>query len=141
MVDRRVAASTEPEAEAQGSAERRAPTVARALMPLRAEAFREAVSSFEADLRELDSRDRRLVRVLVSRLAAQWIARYGPSHRSLLAEVALADGTLRVDVRSEPPTEDAEFWAGLINRDVEDVVTPWSVDRRRAAGVWFELAR
>jgi hypothetical protein len=136
-----MAASTEPEAEDPRSAERRAPTVARAQMPLRAEGFREAVSSFEAELRELDSRDRRLVRVLVSRLAAQWVARHGPSHRSLVAEVAPADRTLRVDVRSEPPTDDAGFWADLIDRDVEDVVTPWAVDRRRDSGVWFELTR
>lgn len=110
-------------------------------MALQAQTFREAVSRFEAQLGELDSRDRRMVRLLVSRLAAQWLGLHGSSHRTLVAEVALRDSTLRVDVFSDPPTEDPEFWEDLISRHLEDVVTPWALDRRKASGVWFELDR
>ncbi len=127
--------------DAGGGRERRAPIVASSRMGLHSKEFREEVAAFEAGLAELDSRDRRMVRILVVQLAGHWIEKHGSSERTLIAEVALRGSTMRVDVYTDPPIEDQRFWEELVSRYLEDTVTPWALDRRRTSGVWFELAR
>jgi hypothetical protein len=99
------------------------------------------VRQLEDGLEQLDPQDRRRVRVLVARLAAQWIGEQGPSHRTLVGEVATNGSTLRVDVFSDPPIDDPALWEELavpLARDSEP--RRWALDRRRASGVWFELS-
>ena len=110
-------------------------------MGLRSKEFREEIVRFEDGLAGLDSRDRRMVRILVAQLAGHWISEHGSSERILIAEVALRGPTMRVDVHTEPEIEDQRFWEQLIGRYIEDTVTPWALDRRRTSGVWFELER
>ena len=108
-------------------------------MTLQALGFAEQVRRFEEGLDGLDSRERRIVRVLVGQLAASWIGLHGPSHRTLIAEVARGPSMLRVDAFSDPPTDDPAFWEDLVNRSAEEAIAPWVLDRRRSAGLWFEL--
>lgn len=122
--------------------ERRIPTVASCQMPLQAQGFRDQVLAIEPQLEGLDPQDSRLVRLAVGRLAAQWIGLHGPSHRMLVGEVALGEGTLRVDVHSDPETLDAEFWDELVRREADEPIKAWGLDRRRqSSGVWTEFAR
>jgi len=109
-------------------------------MTLQAQGFREQVRRFEDGLDPLDPRERRMVRVLVGQLAGSWIGLHGPSHRTLMAEVARSPSMLRVDAFSEPAIDDPAFWEDLVNRSAEVAIAPWVIDRRRASGLWFELA-
>ena len=122
--------------------ERRIPTVGSCKMELQAHGFREELLGVEPQLDRLEPADRGLVRVALGRLAAKWIGLHGPSHRTLIGEVALADGTVRVDIHSDPETADPEFWDELIRHEAEHPITTWALDRRRdSAGVWAELPR
>ena len=67
----------------------------------------------EEGLEQLDAQDRRQVRVLVARLAAQWIGEQGPSHRTLVGEVATNGSMLRIDVFTDPPADDPALWEEL----------------------------
>lgn len=121
--------------------DRRAPTVARCEMALQAQRYREQLRSVEEQLDGLDSPDRRRTRILVGQLAAQWIGEHGPSHRTLVAEIALGASTLRVDISSDPAVDDPGFWEALVSPRIEDLVGDWGIDRRRSSGLWLELAR
>ena len=122
--------------------ERRTPTVASCEMPLQAHGFREQLLEIEPQLSDLDPRDRRLVRIAVGRLAAQWIGLHGPSHKLLIGEVAIADDRLRVDIYSDPVTPDPEFWDELVRRQTDEPIRGWDLDRRRAsAGVFTTFER
>jgi hypothetical protein len=120
--------------------ERRAPTIASCRIPLQSAGFSNNVGRLEEGLEKLDEQDRRQVRVLVARLAAQWIGEQGPSHRTLVGEVAMNGSMLRVDVYSDPPIDDPVLWEELavpLARDSQP--RSWAIDRRRSSGVWFEL--
>jgi hypothetical protein len=122
--------------------ERRIPTVASCEMSLQAHGFRERVLAIDGQLDRLQPTDRRLVRIALGRLAAQWIGLHGPSHRVLIGEVAVDEDSVRVDIFSEPETPDPEFWDALISRLAEEPIRSWALDRRRAsAGVWAVVAR
>jgi hypothetical protein len=111
-------------------------------MALQAHGFREELLAVEPQLDRLEPADRSLARVALGRLAAKWIGLHGPSHRTLIGDVALADGTVRVDIHSDPETADPEFWDELIRHEAEHPITTWALDRRReSAGVWAELPR
>ncbi len=110
-------------------------------MELQPQGFRQSSLHLEEGLERLDRGDRRQVRTVVARLAAQWIGEHGPSHRTLVGEVANTDSTLRLDVFSEPPLEDPRFWSSLVETQIGPRFEHWELDRRRASGVWFELAR
>jgi len=99
------------------------------------------VRRLEDGLEQLGEHDRRQVRVLVARLAAQWIGEHGPSHRTVVGEVAQDDSSLRVDVFSEPPIEDPQLWEMLAAPLARDsLALRWALDRRRPGGVWFALS-
>ena len=112
-------------------------------MALQAHGFREELLGIEPQLDRLEPEDRGLVRVALGRLAAKWIGLHGPSHRVLIGEVALGDGTLRVDIHSDPGDRRprvlgrADPPRGRASRS-----RPGPLDRRReSAGVWAELPR
>lgn len=109
-----------------------------ALQPLR---FREQLRKVEEQLEALDAPDRRQARILFGQVAAQWIGEHGPSHRTLVAQVALGASTVRVDVASDPPVDDPDFWEGLVSPRVEELAGRWGIDRRSSSGIWLELAR
>ncbi len=110
-------------------------------MALQAQRFAEHLRSVEAQLGGLAPPDRRQARILVGQMAAQWIGEHGPSHRMLVAEVALGASNLRVDISSDPPVDDPDFWEALVSPRIEDLVGRWRIDRRRSSGLWLELAR
>jgi hypothetical protein len=122
--------------------DRRAPIVAGCRLVLQSSGFRrsqERLPEFDDQrLEALQPDDRVRVQRLLRRLAAQWIGAHGPSHRALVAEVRLADSTLRVDVFTDPPLDDPELWIGLIESFEQGVATRWAIDRRRSSGVWLE---
>jgi len=126
--------------EARAGHERRAPIVGSCRIPLQSAGFSSNVRHLEDGLERLDDQDRRQVRVLIARLAAQWIGEQGPSHRTLVGEVAMGGSMLRVDVFSDPPIDDPVLWEELavpLARDSQPA--KWALDRRRSSGVWFEL--
>lgn len=99
--------------------------------------MRERALEFDEQLETLDPDNRKQVRHLLGRLAAQWIGSYGPSHRILVAEVAVTEAMLRVDVSSDPPMDDPDFWEELVRSFREGLASRWAIDRRRSSGVWF----
>lgn len=131
---------SEGQAASPVGSERRAPTVASCRIPLQSAGFSNNVRSLEEGLEQLDAQDRRQVRVLVARLAAQWIGEQGPSHRTMVGEVATNGSMLRVDVFSDPPIDDPVLWEELAVPLANDSQPRrWAIDRRRSSGVWFEL--
>ncbi len=108
-------------------------------MDLQAVGFREQVKRLDEGLGSLGPHAQRQVRTLVREMAALWIGDHGPSHRTLVAEVAVDPSALRVDVFSDPPTEDPEFWTALVRPHLDEFVTRWEIDRRRSSGLWFVL--
>ena len=133
-------AGSEAASASQVGRERRAPIVGSCRIQLQSTGFSSNVRRLEEGLEQLDAQDRRQVRVLVARLAAQWIGEQGPSHRTLVGEVATNGSMLRIDVFTDPPADDPALWEELavpLARDSEPM--RWALDRRRSSGVWFEL--
>ena len=118
--------------------ERRAPIVARSTIGLQAAGFRKQMQGFERELDGLDPDDRRLVRTVVGRIVVGWIGEKGPSHRMLVAEVAIGNGVKRLDVFCEPHV-DHGLWRELMAR-IQGLEVPWAPDRRRPAGIWLDLS-
>jgi hypothetical protein len=110
-------------------------------MALQPQQFREQLRSVDEQLEGLDAADRRQARILFGQVAAQWIGEHGPSHRTLVAQVALGASTVRVDIASDPPVDDPGFWETLISPRIEDLAGRWGIDRRSSSGIWLELAR
>lgn len=125
----------------ESTRERRAPILARYETTLQARHFRSEMQRLGRQLEQLAPRDRRPVYALVRWLASNWIGLHGPSHRTLITEVASSDSKLRVAVFSDPSLRDPEFWSELVSGSPPDLFQAWAHDRRDGSGVWFELAR
>lgn len=121
--------------------ERRAPVAARAPIALQALGLGKELERFGGSLRALAPADRRPAYELARWLAANWIGHHGPSHRSLVFELAPTDASLRALVYSDPELADPQFWTELVTGAPPGLIGSWGHDRRGRAGVWFELVR
>ena len=134
-------ADTADPAGQESSQDRRAPIVARYETTLQARHFRGEMQRLGGELERLEPRDRRPVFALVRWLASTWIGLHGPSHRTLITELASSESKLRAAVFSDPSLRDPEFWTELVRGSPPDLFQAWAHDRRAGSGVWFELAR
>lgn len=127
-------------AEHEAAQDLRAPILVRYETTLQARHFRDEMQRLGGEIEQLEVGDRRPVFTLIRWLASTWIGLHGPSHRTLITELAPSASHMRAAVYSDPPLSDPDFWTELVGGSPPDLFESCSPDRRAGGGVWFELA-